>query len=95
MYKACSEVHQLPDEAHFIILVEKSMTYDDGYGERGQSSTSTMRYLEHVVCTSQAELNAWVAENDARKYGSPAVYRIIRATPVRVTKHVSFEFESP
>jgi hypothetical protein len=93
MSKTCTEAKHLPEEPHFLILVEKSVTYDDGYGDRGQSSMSTVRYLEHIVCTNQDELNAWVAENDSRRYGSPAEYRVMRVSPVRVVKHVSFEFE--
>jgi hypothetical protein len=91
--RTCTELSELPDEPHFIVLVEKTLTYDDGYGERGQSSTSTLRYLEHVVCLNQEALNAWVVENDARKYGAPEAYRIVRATPVQVIKQVHFEFE--
>lgn len=88
-----TDVKDLPKEGpYFMILVERSFTYDDGYGDRGQSSTSTHRSLETTVCRTQEALNAWVLENDTPRYGAPAVYTIVRVNPVQVKKTVSFEF---
>lgn len=87
------ETKEIPKEPHFAILVERSFTYDDGYGERGIPSTSTARSLDYVVCMTQEDLSAWVMENDKPKYGSPPVYTVIRVNPVRVVKEVRFQFE--
>lgn len=81
---------ELPSEgSYFIALVETSFTYDDGYGERGQASTSTARALDVVVIPNEEVLKEWILEQDTSKYGSPKVYKIIKAEAVRVIKHVN------
>lgn len=81
-----------PDNAHFAVLIEESFSYDDGYGERGMSSTSTHHGLQYIAFANESALNAWVRETDASAYGRKT-YRVIRCTPVTVQKTVSFEFK--
>lgn len=82
------EVKDVPNEPHYVALVETSFSYDDGYGDRGSKSTSTARNLDYVVIGNEEQLKAWIIEADAHKYGSPKVYKIVRMAPVHVTKHV-------
>ena len=70
IYKAthtASSLDKIPDVAHFAILVEESMRYDDGYGENGHTSYSTHNYLSYVFFDTEEALDAWIVENHLKK----------------------------
>jgi hypothetical protein len=88
-----SELKDLPPTPHFVVLVEESFSYDDGYGERGQTSTSTHRSLSYTAVMNEEVLKTWILENDKPRYGQPKQYKIFRVSPVTVVKHVDISFE--
>ena len=74
-----SEISALPTDARYFALYQESITYDDGYGERGESSVSTRKYIGVVYFDTDEALEAWVLQAvEQRK-----TYRIIRAEPVK------------
>jgi hypothetical protein len=88
------EIAKLPTNApYFMILVNNAFTYDDGYGTRGESSTSTHRSLNIEICLTEEALNSWVIENDRTRYGPPKVYSVVRVNPVQVVRSVAFQFK--
>lgn len=79
----------VPDFAHFAVLNEASMTYDDGYGDpRSGPSYSTMRYMEYIFFDSEEALSAWVIENNGKK-----VFRVVNVKPVEVELKTSIRFK--
>jgi len=87
-----SEIKDLPEGEHFQILVNESMTYDDGYGEHGRSSMSTMHYLKIIVCQNEEQVTKWIRENDASSY-STKTYRVQHVKPVRVVTQISISLD--
>jgi len=73
-----SEVSKIPEGAHFAVLCNESMRYDDGYGdERSGPSYSTMNYLSYIYFDNEAALNAWILEHHQKK-----TFKVIHVKPV-------------
>lgn len=86
---AITRCKDLPSEQHYAALVERSFNESDGYG-----GTSYVTLLDYVAIGNEEQLKAWILENDAPKYGSPPVYKILRMTPVAIHKHVEISLTS-
>ena len=91
--KHVTEVKDIPTEPHFAVLVGESRTYDDGYGERGVASYSTVNYLEYLVFQSIEQVQAWVLEQDG-KYGQKP-FKVIDVVPCSVQRHVDIAIRRP
>lgn len=86
----------LPQEEHYVALIDTSLTYDDGYGSHGNSSTSTTNYMQYVVLGDAEAAKKWLEEKEAARdrHGYRIEpYRIIKVTPVTVQKTVTLELK--
>ncbi len=73
----------IPNEPHYVALVETSFNESDDYG--GTNSSTTLNY---VMVGNEEQLKAWILDADTPRYGPLKVYKIIKVTPVSITKHV-------
>lgn len=74
-----SEVSKLPSDVRYWALEQSSMTYDSGYGERGQSDMTTSQLLNVIWFEDDEALEEWVIKAvEQRK-----TYRIFRVEPVK------------
>ena len=69
-----------------MVLVQDSMTYDDGYGDRHSSSMSTLRYMRVLVFETQKGLENWMIENH-----SSNKFKVFRAAPVPAKLRMTLE----
>jgi hypothetical protein len=84
-----SEISKLPSDVRYWGLAQESMTYDSGYGERGQPDMSTTQYLSITYFDTDEALEAWVLKAvENRK-----TYKIFRAEPVNTQVKAVFSIQ--
>jgi hypothetical protein len=91
MAKQITKLTDLPEGECFAALVETSFTYDDGYGDPGQPSTSIHHSLDFVVIGNAEAVSNWVIEHESRKNYTVKPYRIIKVRQAAIVKTVSVE----
>ena len=75
---SAGEVSKVPEDAHFAVLHNKSMRYDDGYGDdRHGPSYSTLNYVEYIFFDNEVALNAWILENYQKE-----TFKVVHVKPV-------------
>jgi hypothetical protein len=84
-----SEISKLPSDVRYFAIVQDSMTYDSGYGDRGQPDMSTMQLLNLTWFEDDEALEAWVlkAVEDRKSY------RIVRVEPVKTEVKAVFSIQ--
>jgi hypothetical protein len=85
-----SNFKEFPDKTHYAVLIARSITYDDGYGEDyghgSRASYSTKEYFDYISFVDEAALKAWVIDN--REKGN---YRVIHVRPIDTKITVTVE----
>lgn len=87
-------VSKVPAAEHWVIIVDASQSYDDGYGNHGAPSISTLNYLQYIPASTEEEVCAWIMENDAKKYGRQQNYRVLYVAPCTVQTTVSVSIKT-
>ena len=90
-YTTITEIKNLPTTEHWAVLVNESMQYDDGYGERGNTSYSTLNYTAYIAFENEEALRSWILRND-ESY-SKKTFQVIHVKPAQVRKHVSIDLD--
>lgn len=70
-------VGQIPTVEHFVVLVDKYMSYDDGYGDHARASMSTLNYLDYQYFDNEESLSAWIIEHSNEKN-----FKVFKVKPV-------------
>jgi hypothetical protein len=84
-----SEVSKLPTTTKYFAIVQDSMTYDSGYGERGQPDMSTIQLLNLTWFEDDEALEAWVLKAVEERKS----YRIVRVEPVKTEVKAVFSIQ--
>ena len=87
--KTISHRKDLPAGDHYVVLIEESMKYDDGYGSVGSPSYSTHTSLSYNVFMSEKELKDWIIKNDDSTYKKQ--YSVYHVSPCVISKQVSVD----
>jgi hypothetical protein len=82
-----NEVSKVPKTAHFAVLCNESITYDDGYGDHGSASLSTHTYIGYIFFESDEALEAWILENYQKK-----TFQVVKVTPVQYEMKTTLKF---
>ena len=72
-----SSVSQIPATEHYAVLVDAYMSYDDGYGDHGRPSMSTLNYTNYRFFDSEEALSAWIIEHNKDKN-----FKVFKVKPV-------------
>jgi hypothetical protein len=84
-----SEVSKLPATTKYFAIVQDSMTYDSGYGERGERDMCTSQILNLVWFEDDEALEAWVLKAVEERKS----YRIARVEPVKTEVKAVFSIQ--
>jgi hypothetical protein len=84
-----SELSKLPADVRYWGIVEDSITYDSGYGDRGQPDMTTSHYLNITWFESEEALETWVLDQVERRKS----YKIFRAHPIQTEVRAVFSFK--
>ena len=57
-----TEVSKLPDQAHYAVLVNESISRDDGY-----HGSYTTPYIGYIAFDTEDALEDWIIENHSKK----------------------------
>lgn len=91
------EVNDIPEEEHWMILQNTSVSYDDPYHNNhygGTPQTITTQYMDMIIFYSKEEVEAWVAkETMAVAYASKKPFKVIHVTPYKVKSTVQITLE--
>lgn len=79
-YKYISSTKDIPQTPHFAVLVEESIYYDAGYGDRVTSAHQTLQY---IAFTDEHALNDWILEETKSSYNRKK-YSVVYINPVNV-----------
>lgn len=87
--KYVREVKDIPAGPHFAVFQDESMSYDDGYGRHGESSRSTIHYLNYLAFENIEQVATWVREQDAgHTYGAKREFKVVEVRPCIVQREV-------
>ena len=89
--KYAHEIKDVPTAEHWAVLVNESLTYDDGYGHDATPSLSTKWYMTYIVFDDEEALKAWIlkdAESTSQK-----TYRVLHVKPATVHKRVTIDVD--
>lgn len=74
--KTLTQIKDLPEGKHYVVLQEASITYDDGYGD---GSRSTRHYIEYTYLVDRQAVQEWILKNT-----SSILYKIAIVEPIDV-----------
>ena len=74
----------------FLLVIERQITYDDGYGHAGRPSMSTANVSE-VKEMTEAQLKEWVLHNN-NSY-SKRNFKVYKAEEVKIKMSVSVDLD--
>lgn len=86
------DVKDLPEEKHYAVLVNESITYDDGYGVQGRPSNSTKSFLEYIAFSNEEALKEWILAQHTSTYGRKT-YKVIVADTVQIELQTSISIK--
>lgn len=84
-----SSIDKLPADVQYWGIVDRTITYDSGYGDRGQPDMTTDTYLSITYFDTEKALEAWVLQ----KVESRTRYKIFRAHPIQTEVKTVFSFK--
>ena len=76
---SAQDFKDFPTTVKYWGLKTESMTYDSGYGDRGQTDMTTSYHWSIWTFDTEEALEAWVLERVERR----ETYKVIRAEPVK------------
>lgn len=71
------------------ILVERSLRYDDGYGNQLEPSYSDLKYLEIIRFDNYIELENWIIEHNGKEN-----FQVFDLNQVPFTVKISLKLEN-
>lgn len=86
-----SDVKDVPQDEHWAVMINETMSYDDGYGE---GRMSTKQYFTYIAFANEEALRNWILQNDNTAYGKKT-YRVLHVQPATVCKQVTIKIETP
>jgi hypothetical protein len=79
-YEYVSQIKQVPQKPHFAVLIDRSFSYDAGYGD---GVSSTHQQVEYLAFADEDALNAWILD-EAKGQFRTKNYCVIYVNPVNV-----------
>jgi hypothetical protein len=90
------KVDELPVGEHYAVLVNDTITYDDGYGSRGSPSTNTKEFLTYMQFPTIEAVTAYIREEEANalKFGGyRKTYKVLLVKPLEIVREVSIKVQ--
>jgi hypothetical protein len=76
-------------EINFIVMMDNSMRYDDGYGSDRNTSYSTLVYMSIIGLEDENSVREWIRTNMDARFAPVKEYKIFKISPVQIMTEVS------
>jgi hypothetical protein len=86
MINYAHKLADIPENDYYLILVENSFTYEDGYERiNGSPSTSTHHGFDHIIFENTSDVKAWIVQNLKTKF------KVVKCTTMDVKIQATVE----
>lgn len=82
-------------EVNYVVFLDASLRYDDGYGSSTNPSHSTLNYFKLVGLENEESVKSWIKDNMTARFSVEADYKIFKISPVQVMTEVSISVSLP